>query len=125
MKVSLAIVTTAMLLLSLVPASARTIYPTQPCRVYVDTDYTQIAEQCGTVGRFYHRRLFVRAARQSSYYCGLQVRAWRCGPVNKLPSVLVHGTKTAPEGTTASGAKADVELHSRNRISLALVSWCS
>jgi len=52
MKVSLAIVTAATLLLSLVPASARTIYPTQPCGVYVDTDYTQIAEQCGTVGRF-------------------------------------------------------------------------
>jgi hypothetical protein len=66
MKVSLAIVTTATLLLSLVPASARTIYPTQPCRVYA-----QIAEQCGTVGRFYHRRLFVRAARQSSNCYGL------------------------------------------------------
>jgi hypothetical protein len=71
MKVSLAIVTAAILLLSLVPASARTIYPTQPCRVYVDTDYTQIAEQCGTVGRFYYRRLFVRAARLSSNYYGL------------------------------------------------------
>jgi hypothetical protein len=70
MKVSLAIVTISTLLLSPVPASAKTIYPTRPCRVYVDTDYTQIAEQCGTVGRFYHRRLFVRAARQSSYYYG-------------------------------------------------------
>jgi hypothetical protein len=70
MKVSLAIVTISTLLLSLVPASAKTIYPTQPCRVYVDTDYTQIAEQCGTVGRFFHRRLFVRAAMQSSYYYG-------------------------------------------------------
>ena len=70
MKISLALATAATLLLSLVPASAKTIYPTQPCRVYVDTDYTQIAEQCGTVGRFYHRRLFVRAARQSSYYYG-------------------------------------------------------
>ena len=70
MKVSLAIVTTATLLLSLVPASAKTISPTQPCRVYVDTDYTQIAEQCGTVGRFHPRRLFVRASRPSSYYYG-------------------------------------------------------
>jgi hypothetical protein len=52
MKISLALATAATLLLSLVPASAKTIYPTQPCRVYVDTDYTQIAEQCGTVGRF-------------------------------------------------------------------------
>jgi hypothetical protein len=68
MKISLAPATIAALLLSLVPASAKTIYPTQPCRVYVDTDYTQIAEQCGTVGRFYPRRLFVRASRPSSYY---------------------------------------------------------
>jgi hypothetical protein len=71
MKVSLAIFTTATLLLSLVPASAETIYPTLPCRAFVDTDYTQIAEQCGTVGPFYLRRLFVRAARPSSYYYGL------------------------------------------------------
>ena len=71
MKVSLAIVTISTLLLSLVPASAKTIYPTQPCRVYVDTAYIQMAEQCGTVARFYRRRLFVRAARQSSYCCGL------------------------------------------------------
>ena len=69
MKISLALVT-ATLLISHVPSSAGTIYPRQPCRVYVDTDYTQIAEQCGTVGRFYHRRLFVRAARPSSYYYG-------------------------------------------------------
>jgi hypothetical protein len=60
----------AALLHSLVPASAKPIYPTQPCRVFVDTNYTQIAEQCGTVGRFYPRRLFVRASRPSSSYYG-------------------------------------------------------
>jgi len=49
----------ALLLLSLISARASTIYPTPPCRVFVDTDYTQIAEQCGTVKRFYPRRLFV------------------------------------------------------------------
>ena len=70
MKISLALATAATLLLSLVPASAKTIYPTQPCRVYVDTDYTQIAEQCGTAGRFHPGRLFVRASRPSSYYYG-------------------------------------------------------
>ena len=70
MKISLALVT-ATLLISHVPSSAGTIYPRPPCRVYVDTDYTQIAEQCGTVGRFYHRKLFLRVARQSPpYYCG-------------------------------------------------------
>ena len=68
MKISLALVT-ATLLISHVPSRAGTIYPRQPCRVYVDTDYTQIAEQCGTVGRFYHRRLFLRAAMRLPYYC--------------------------------------------------------
>jgi hypothetical protein len=67
MKISLALVT-ATLLISHVPSVAGTIYPRQPCRVYVDTDYTQIAEQCGTVGRFYHRKLFLRVARQSPPY---------------------------------------------------------
>jgi hypothetical protein len=70
MKISLALATTALLLLSLMPARADTIYPTPLCRVFVDTDYTQIAEQCGTVARFYPRRLFVRASRPSSYYYG-------------------------------------------------------
>jgi hypothetical protein len=69
MKISLALVT-ATLLISHVPARAATIYPRQPCRVYVDTDYTQIAEQCGTVGPFYYRKLFLRAARRSPYYYG-------------------------------------------------------
>ena len=68
MKVSRALATTALLLLSLMPARAGTVYPTLPCLVFVDTDYTQIAEQCGTVGRFYPRRLFLRAARRQSYY---------------------------------------------------------
>ncbi len=67
MKISLALVT-ATLLISHAPSGAGTIYPRQPCRVYVDTDYTQIAEQCGTVGRFYHRKLFLRVARQSTPY---------------------------------------------------------
>jgi hypothetical protein len=67
MKISLALAT-ATLLISHVPSGAGTIYPRQPCRVYVDTDYTQIAEQCGTVGRFYHRKLFLRVARQPPPY---------------------------------------------------------
>ena len=68
MKISFALVTTATLLLFQMPACAGTIYPTLPCRVFVDTDYTQIAEQCGTVRQFYPRRLVVRAARRPSYY---------------------------------------------------------
>jgi hypothetical protein len=67
MKISFALVTAATLLLFPMPAGAATFYPSAPCRVYVDTDYTQIAEQCGTVGRFYPRRLVVRAARKPWY----------------------------------------------------------
>ncbi len=70
MRISFALATMATLLLGQVPALAATIYPTRPCRVYVDTDYTQIPGQCGTVGRFYPRRLFLRAARRPLYYCG-------------------------------------------------------
>ena len=70
MKISFALLTAATLLFFQMPAHARTIYPILPCRVFVDTDYTQIAEQCGTVGRFYPGRLFVRASRPSSYYYG-------------------------------------------------------
>jgi len=70
MKTSLAVATTATLLLFLVlaPARAYTIYPTSPCRVFVDTDYTQIAGQCGTVVRWHPRKLFVQAPRRYYYY---------------------------------------------------------
>jgi hypothetical protein len=69
MKISFALVTTAALLLLQMPALAGTIYPMRPCRVYVDTDYIQIPEQCGTVARYYPRRLFLGEARRPSYYC--------------------------------------------------------
>jgi hypothetical protein len=67
MKISLALAT-ATLLLCVMPAHARIIYPTQPCRVFVDTDYTQIPDQCGTVGRWYPRRLFLRTSKTARYY---------------------------------------------------------
>jgi hypothetical protein len=70
MKLSLAVATTAALLLVLEPARATTIYPISPCRVYVDTDYTGIAAQCGTVVRWHSRRLFVQASRRPLYYRG-------------------------------------------------------
>jgi hypothetical protein len=68
MKVSRALATTALLLLSLIPARAGTIYPTQPCRVYEDTAFVRIPGQCGTAVPFYPRRLFVRAVRKPWYY---------------------------------------------------------
>jgi hypothetical protein len=68
MKISFALVTTATLMLFQMPALAGTIYPTPPCRVFVDTDYIQIAEQCGTVARFHPRRLLLREARRPTYY---------------------------------------------------------
>jgi hypothetical protein len=69
MKTSLAVATTAAVLLLLVPvpAGAYTIYPTSPCRVFVDTDYTQMAGQCGTVVRWYPRKLFMQAPRRYYY----------------------------------------------------------
>jgi hypothetical protein len=69
MKTSLAVAATAAVLLLLVfaPARAYTIYPTSPCRVFVDTDYTRIAGQCGTVVRWYPRKLFMQAPRRYYY----------------------------------------------------------
>ena len=68
MKISFALVTAALLLLSLVPVRAGTIYPRLPCRVYDDTAFTQIPVQCGTVLPFYPRKLFVRFSRRLSYH---------------------------------------------------------
>jgi hypothetical protein len=68
MKTSLALAIAAALLLALVPAGAGTIYPIQPCRVYDDTAFIQIPDQCGTVVAFYPRRLFVREARKQWLY---------------------------------------------------------
>jgi hypothetical protein len=67
MKISLSLVTASLLLLSLVPARAGTIYPRLPCRVYDDTAFTQIPSQCGTDLPFYPRKLFVRSSRNLSY----------------------------------------------------------
>ena len=68
MKIFLGILVTALLWVSLVSVDAQTIYPTQRCRVYYDTAYTQIPGQCGSVMHFYPRKLFVRTSRQPSDY---------------------------------------------------------
>jgi hypothetical protein len=68
MKVSCALATAALLVLSVIPVRAQTIYPTQGCRVYDDTAFTQIPGQCGTVVPFYPRKLFVRSWRQPLHY---------------------------------------------------------
>ena len=68
MKVSCALATAALLVLSVVPVRADAIYPTQRCRVYDDTAFIQIPGQCGTVVPFYSRRLFVRSPRRPLYY---------------------------------------------------------
>jgi hypothetical protein len=67
MKVSCALATAALLVLSVVPARADVIYPTQRCRVYDDNAFIQISGQCGTVVPFYPRRLFVRSPRRPLY----------------------------------------------------------
>jgi hypothetical protein len=70
MKISLGLLVTALFWFSIVPVDAQTIYPIQRCRVYVDTSYTQIPGQCGTVRLFYYypRKLFVRTLRQPLHY---------------------------------------------------------
>ena len=48
MKVCCALAAAALLVLSVIPVRAQTIYPTQRCRVYDDTAFIQIPGQCGT-----------------------------------------------------------------------------
>jgi hypothetical protein len=67
MKVSCALAVAALLVLSVIPVGAQTIYPTQRCRVYDDTAFIQIPGQCGTVVSYYPRRLFARSARRPLY----------------------------------------------------------
>ena len=68
MKVSCALATAALLLLSVIPAHAQVIYPTHGCRVYDDTAFIQVPGQCGTVVPYYPRKLFVRSPRRPLYY---------------------------------------------------------
>ena len=72
MKIFFGLLVTALLWVSLVSVDAQTIYPTQRCRVYYDTAYTQIPGQCGTITPFYYypRRMFVRTLRHSLHYDG-------------------------------------------------------
>jgi hypothetical protein len=68
MKISFGLLATASLLFSLMPVRAETIYPTSRwCRVYDDTAFIGIPDQCGTVVRSYPRKLFVRASRKLTY----------------------------------------------------------
>ena len=53
-----------MLLLALTPTRAEVLHPKLPCRVFVDTDYTQIPGQCGTVWRSYAPKLFTLTTRE-------------------------------------------------------------
>ena len=68
MKVCCALAVAALLVLSVIPVGAQTIYPTQRCRVYDDTAFIQIPGQCGTVVSYYPRRLFARSPRRPLYY---------------------------------------------------------
>jgi hypothetical protein len=68
MKVSCALAAAALLTLSVIPLRAQVIYPTQGCRVYDDTAFIQIPDQCGTVVPYYPRKLFVRSPRRPLYY---------------------------------------------------------
>jgi len=67
MKVSCALAIAALLVLSVIPAGAQTIYPTQRCRLRDDTASFKFRSVWN--GRaLYPRKLFVRSLRQPSYY---------------------------------------------------------
>jgi hypothetical protein len=68
MKISFSLVTASLLLLSLVPVRADTIYPRVPCRVFDDAAFTQVQFQCGTDLPFYPRKLFVQSSKKRSYH---------------------------------------------------------
>ncbi len=63
MKLSWALATAALLVLSAIPVDSQTIYPTQRCRVYDDTAFIQIPGQCGTVVPYYPLTLSAFALR--------------------------------------------------------------
>ena len=65
---AVAAVTATLLLLTLSPLRANTIYPASPCRVYYDTSFIGIPGQCGTVFRARPRPLYLRAPRKLQYY---------------------------------------------------------
>jgi hypothetical protein len=72
MRSACALATIGIISVTLLPVRADTIYPTLRCRVFADTAYTQIAEQCGTIVRSYHlRRLFLRATTRPRHCCDL------------------------------------------------------
>jgi hypothetical protein len=69
MKISFALVIATTLAFFQMPARAGTIYPNQRgCRMYDDTSFIGIPAQCGTVVRFYPRKLYVRSLRTPSYH---------------------------------------------------------
>lgn len=70
MRLSLGLLAAALLVCSLAPVRAQTIYRIPRCHVYDDTAYIQIPGQCGTVAPAYPRRLFLRSSRRYfAYHC--------------------------------------------------------
>lgn len=70
MKNFSAIAAASMCLLALTPAHAEVRYPAVPCRLFVDTDWVQIPNQCGSgnLMRWYPRRLFLPPVRRSFFH---------------------------------------------------------
>jgi hypothetical protein len=63
MRTSAALVTTSTLPLSLTPARAE-LYPTLPCRVFVDTGYTRFQVNAGRCDAHTAHKLFTLATRE-------------------------------------------------------------
>ena len=66
LRVALAasVLTMSICLLVIAPARAEVFYPRSPCRIYVDTDFIGLPNQCGSAMRVYSRRTLLPHVRR-------------------------------------------------------------
>ena len=65
MKITWAALATALSLLFAVPeARAEVLYPRGPCRIYVDSDFIGLPNQCGSALPVYSRRILLAHVRR-------------------------------------------------------------
>jgi hypothetical protein len=65
MKILHAILAVSLCLFAAAAARAEVYYPRGACRIYVDTDFIGLPNQCGTVVRHYSRATFLPHARRA------------------------------------------------------------
>jgi hypothetical protein len=65
MKITWAVLATALSLLFAMPeARAGVFYPRGPCRIYVDSDFIRLPNQCGSALPVYSRRILLAHVRR-------------------------------------------------------------